>query len=133
MDHQALAAAIIGGGTGLLASALTALGLRDRIDKIERSLVGTETFRATCTGITERISAVQIDLNHQMEAMRNAAIAAENAASAARMAAERAVELARQYVEWREKEAQEWRTHMDQRIDALIQEGVQSRKRRATH
>jgi len=44
MDHQALAAAIIGGGTGILSSALTALGLRDRIDKIERSLVGTATF-----------------------------------------------------------------------------------------
>lgn len=119
MDHQALAATIIGGGTGLLASALTALGLRDRIDKIERSLVGTETFRATCTGITERIAAVQIDLNHQMEAMRTAAIAAENAAQAARVAAERAVELARQYVEWREQEAKQWRDQMDRRIDAL--------------
>ena len=122
MDHQALAAAIIGGGTGLLASALTALGLRDRIDKIERSLVGTETFRATCTGITERIAAVQADLNHQMEAMRTASIAAENSAQAARVAAERAVELSRQYVEWREQEAKQWRDQMDKRLDELIRD-----------
>ena len=120
VDHPSMIAAIVGGATGILASLLTALGIRDRIDKIERNLVGTATFQATCESLTARIASVQIDLDHQMQAMRTAALAAENAAQAARVAAERAVELARQYVEYRENEAKEWRLRMDEKIAELM-------------
>lgn len=110
----------VGAGTGVLASFLVALGLRDRIDRIERCAVSADTFKAVSDGLAERLIAVQADLTHQIENMQAAARSAEAASQAARLAAERAAELARAYIEGREQEAQHWRSRMDEKLDAVL-------------
>ena len=115
-----IVSSVVGAGTGVLASFLVALGLRDRIDRIERCAVSADTFRAVSDGLADRLSAVQADLTHQIESMQAAARSAEAASQAARLAAERAAELARAYIEGREEEAKHWRSRMDEKLDDLL-------------
>ena len=108
--------AVVGGMSGVLTGVLVALGLKGRIDRLEQVSVNKDTCSAMHTGWSKQLDAIQADLTHQLDAMREASISAAKSSEYARIAAEKATDLSRAYIVARDEESKEWRDRMDVRL-----------------